>query len=908
MSLSKTESAPEISRSGRWSSQIVEACPFSGNSDSQFLIRTSYGRQFVVPELLVSILALLDGNRTVQEVAERLSESEKRKISATEIETIIAGELVPRNLVSDRDILAEQAPKRKVRKLDFIFRLPLFSAKAITPITDRLSVLFGHGSAIAALLLIAVSHLWFYSIESHHRNVASQPLELGLAYAVVFGTVVFHEFGHASACRRFRCEHGEVGFCLYLIFPAMYVNLSRAWRLPWYQRAVIDSGGIYFQQIIFVPLLAVYLLFHIAWLSNVLYAIDALTLFSLNPVLKCDGYWLLVDLSRIANLQRRAFVFIQTLFTSLVRPQAWAITFAHLTRFQTRLVVVYSVVLGMGFLVFLPRLISVFPNSFSRLNTEVLAIAALRGGDWTGTITHTKNLLLSVLILPFFLRTVMFLFRSVSAATKWMIKTPPTSSNVVVPGIGLHLTPILRSVLLTVSALFCATFSVIAVHELGHALAAMSLGGDVPFIQLHATGGRTAFYFPGDSSTQREGVTLLAGAAATLLTAVGVTIHPSICAYPRYASFFLRYCGLIASFATMTSIGLPTFRYGEFGLGLTQIGLSGFAAATLCAVVFASALGLGVYHLKQLLGEIWRSVEKGADGATLYLTSVFIPPIALLLIHCLMVLFGSGYGWSTRVIVWVIAASTSLLFLALRKLYKLSIAHSRDGGLLLQRTQWSFSLTVPACSVCLLVALQTAVFGYDMASPRGYFLAATPTETSVRACNIRMSEVSTGSAHVSFAMRSFSSTHPFLWEKVRYQEPSDWKVYEHFVVKNLPKLVDVQSVRLTSRSVDPEYRFFVAGGNTSGARIVEADIVMKKHDVNATKRWSIRVHDFWREQKIGMIDRIIVEAPKDYVIAEARPPAGTLGAIRITPTRLNWAARSVNMFPASVEVFFGPSK
>lgn len=294
--------------------QSLEIFPLDSSSvEPKYVVRTPEGKSYVVSEKLKSILLLFDGTRTLSDIAEIVSSQQGMRISDEQMDQVLARYIGRYGLVEE--VLEGATFARgadvndgKSKPFDFIFRLPLVPASVAAPIVDRFTWLFRPATAVMAVSAIVLAHVAFYQNWFVIRPTLSfGPSDFLIFYALGLSTAIFHELGHASACRAFRCEHGPIGFLLYIIFPAFYVNLSNAWRLPGKQRAVIDIGGIYFQLLTVIPLLLLFGLTGSSYFCGVIYAVDWMVLFSLNPIFKFDGYWLLVDLSGIINLQKRGW-------------------------------------------------------------------------------------------------------------------------------------------------------------------------------------------------------------------------------------------------------------------------------------------------------------------------------------------------------------------------------------------------------------------------------------------------------------------------------------------------------------------------------------------------------------------------------------------------------------------------
>jgi putative peptide zinc metalloprotease protein len=169
-----------------------------------------------------------------------------------------------------------------------------------------------------------------------------------LLYAAVALGGLIHEIGHLTACARNGAEHGGVGVGLYLVFPAFYADVTSAWKLSRWARVSVDLGGLYFQSMF----LTVVGLFAVFTKSMAFYQINFFTLvlmlFTLNPALRFDGYWLLVDLSGVHNLAARRSAMVRGIFRRKSRDSAHSALDADtkaLVAVYTGLVFLFSIVL-----------------------------------------------------------------------------------------------------------------------------------------------------------------------------------------------------------------------------------------------------------------------------------------------------------------------------------------------------------------------------------------------------------------------------------------------------------------------------------------------------------------------------------------------------------------------------------
>lgn len=198
--------------------------------------------------------------------------------------------------------------------LGWQYRRDLLSPAMIAPIARLLQVCFKRGVAAVLLLVIIGAHVLAYSDAGFASALQMEGVSLPLLAILLLVSVMFHEFGHLAACHRWECPHGPLGFGLYFFNPVFYVDVTAAWRLNRYQRALVDVGGVYLQ-LLFVPISL--LLFWATQDPTYLTAIAIINVVAISnfePFMKLDGYWLLSDLTGVPNLHTRTFEALQHLF------------------------------------------------------------------------------------------------------------------------------------------------------------------------------------------------------------------------------------------------------------------------------------------------------------------------------------------------------------------------------------------------------------------------------------------------------------------------------------------------------------------------------------------------------------------------------------------------------------------
>lgn len=137
-------------------------------------------------------------------------------------------------------------------------------------------------------------------------------------------TKLIHELAHAYTAKYFGLDVPQMGVAFLIFFPCLYCNTTDAWQLAdRKQRIAISAAGIlsegalailstyiwYFTKPGIANSLAFYLM-AISFISTVL--------FNGNPLMRFDGYFVLMDLLRLPNLYTRSFGYTRYLFMNRV--------------------------------------------------------------------------------------------------------------------------------------------------------------------------------------------------------------------------------------------------------------------------------------------------------------------------------------------------------------------------------------------------------------------------------------------------------------------------------------------------------------------------------------------------------------------------------------------------------------
>jgi len=269
----------------------------ASSTRGRYLVEAGESCFAVSAEMYQLLLALTKRPATLDELTSDLNEMSGGQYTTETVAQLMESRIPPALRDGQPDV---------PRRTPFLASVQLLSARTLHPLTSRLTWLFTRNVAIVTLTaFVIVMALSFREASASIYGWSFSMRELVALYAGIALIGLIHELGHATACFRYGCEHGGVGFGLYYIFPAFYADVTKAWRLSPKQRAVIDLGGLYFNALTLIPLGICAMMTG----NHVALRLTWITMFvmlqNLNPSFKLDGYWLFSDLSGLTNLHER---------------------------------------------------------------------------------------------------------------------------------------------------------------------------------------------------------------------------------------------------------------------------------------------------------------------------------------------------------------------------------------------------------------------------------------------------------------------------------------------------------------------------------------------------------------------------------------------------------------------------
>jgi len=219
----------------------------------------------------------------------------------------------------------KERARRREKLMGFLFlRIPLWNPNAFLDRTiqhARFVFTWPFFILWCAVMLAAGTVLvqrWHEVTEPLQGILVAQ--NLPLMWITLIGLKIFHEFGHAYACKHFGGHVPEMGAYLIVFTPCAYVDATACWGFKKKShRLIVCLAGMYIESTI--AALAVFVwaftepsLLHSAAYNVIFLATVVTVLFNVNPLMRYDGYYILSDMVEIPNLRARASQYVGTLY------------------------------------------------------------------------------------------------------------------------------------------------------------------------------------------------------------------------------------------------------------------------------------------------------------------------------------------------------------------------------------------------------------------------------------------------------------------------------------------------------------------------------------------------------------------------------------------------------------------
>jgi putative peptide zinc metalloprotease protein len=282
----------------------------SGLTDATYLVRNPGGKVVQVSRLLHLVLSGIDGSRTISEIAALVTADFGRTVSAGNVEYLLVNKLAPLGLLAVGEGAEAAAAGQDQAQALLALKLhrTLVPTAAVQHIANLFRPLFNPVVVAAVLVGLIASDAWLIRggrIVSALTYMLFNPLLMLLVLGLAVVSLLFHECGHAAACRYGGARPGIIGVGFYVIWPAFFTNVTDTYRLGRAGRIRTDLGGVYFNAVFALVLVDAYLATGYAPLVAALFLVHMEMIQQLMPSLRLDGYFILADLIGVPDLFKR---------------------------------------------------------------------------------------------------------------------------------------------------------------------------------------------------------------------------------------------------------------------------------------------------------------------------------------------------------------------------------------------------------------------------------------------------------------------------------------------------------------------------------------------------------------------------------------------------------------------------
>ncbi|WP_051812838.1 hypothetical protein, partial [Kitasatospora sp. MBT63] len=278
----------------------------SGFTEPRYLVRRPDGQVIQLSRLLYLVVCAIDGSRSHEAIAHHVSGRFGNEVSTGNIAYLVEEKLDPLGITA-----TGHGPTRPVDlpATDLLLTLKFHRVLLRRPTVAAVAAAFSwlHRPPAVALVLLsaAAADYWLFALHGAMEPVLhtlEQPVLLLLVFALTVLSTVFHEFGHASGCRYSGGSPGCIGCGIYLVWPAMYTDVTDVYRLKRGGRLRTDLGGVYFNVVFMTILFAAYFGTGQEFFLTAVYLTHYEILEQLLPALRLDGYYILADLAGVPDL------------------------------------------------------------------------------------------------------------------------------------------------------------------------------------------------------------------------------------------------------------------------------------------------------------------------------------------------------------------------------------------------------------------------------------------------------------------------------------------------------------------------------------------------------------------------------------------------------------------------------
>ncbi|MGW4224641.1 hypothetical protein ACWEG1_14410 [Streptomyces bauhiniae] len=278
----------------------------SGFTEPKYIARRGDGQVVQLSRLLYLVASSVDGVRDDDTIAHRVSARFGREVSGENIRYLVENKLDPLGVTVPE---GQESDEVDAPRSDLLLALKghrvIFDERRTARIAKSFAWLHRPVVVAAVLLAAVVMDVWlfgFFGAIEPVLEVLDQPVLILLVFVLTVASLVFHEFGHASACRYGGARPGCIGCGLFLIWPSMYTDVTDVYRINKAGRIRTDFGGVYFNVVFMLAMAGAYFATGEQFFLAAVYLGHFEILEQLMPAVRLDGYYILGDLAGVPDL------------------------------------------------------------------------------------------------------------------------------------------------------------------------------------------------------------------------------------------------------------------------------------------------------------------------------------------------------------------------------------------------------------------------------------------------------------------------------------------------------------------------------------------------------------------------------------------------------------------------------
>jgi putative peptide zinc metalloprotease protein len=392
--------------------ELVGEFEGSGYREPPQLVCRPDGQLVRLPTLLYEVVRALDSwhkeqhdcqppsrGSVMAQVANELSRETGRQFTVEHIAFLIDEKLAPLGVTTYSDGSPPPPTPKPDPFVAFRFRLAVLPEHVTWSLAGLFAWLFRPLLVVLIVCAFVAGEAWLRTTQETGvalQAVLSSPASVLLVILLAIASCVFHEMGHGAACRYGGVRPGVMGCGIYLVWPAFYTDITNSYRLGRAGRIRADLGGVYFNALSVLILLALYASTGFQPLLVAILSVNLEIIQQLLPTIRFDGYYIVADLIGIPDL----FKYIAPIMKRVLLRHPHDERLRALKRWPQVVVAVWVLLLvpvlllQLGLVVFnLPRLVQ---TDWQRINL-LIQNAGVSGNYTLGMVSACLQSLLLVL-------------------------------------------------------------------------------------------------------------------------------------------------------------------------------------------------------------------------------------------------------------------------------------------------------------------------------------------------------------------------------------------------------------------------------------------------------------------------------------------------------------------------------